>query len=72
VILLDSAVACIAGERDIHKAAENGDIGRVRDLVIADPACVNEKNEMDEDTYQGCDARSLRAFAKEGGILVLF
>ena len=59
VILQDAAVARIAGERDIHKAAKNGDIGRVRDLVIADPACVHEMNEFDEETREGYDARSL-------------
>ncbi len=45
VILQDAALARIAGERDIHKAAKNGDIERVRDLVIVDPACVHETNE---------------------------
>ncbi len=45
VILQDAAVARIAGERDIVTAAENGDTERVRDLLIADPACVHETNE---------------------------
>ena len=42
VLLQDAAVARIAGEDDIVTAAENGDVERVRDLVIADPACVNK------------------------------
>ena len=45
VILQDAALARIAGEGDIVTAAENGDIERVRDLVIADPACVHETKE---------------------------
>ena len=48
VILQDAAVARIAeehGEHDIRTAANIGDIERVRDLVIADPACVHETNE---------------------------
>ena len=45
MILQDAALARIAGEGDIVTAAENGDIERVRDLVIADPACVHETTE---------------------------
>jgi hypothetical protein len=52
VLLQDAAVARIAGEGDIVTAAENGDVERVRDLVIADPACVHETDER-------CDARPL-------------
>ena len=42
VLLQDAAVARIAGEHDVVTAAEIGDVERVRDLVIADPACVNK------------------------------
>jgi ankyrin repeat protein len=55
VILQDAALARIAGEGDIVTAARNGDTERVRDLVIADPACVHEPNEE-------CDARPLHMF----------
>ena len=67
VILQDAAVARIAGERDIftyslnipdiHEAAENGDVGRVRDLVVEDPACVHEEAVVVE--WIGCNARPL-------------
>ncbi len=53
VLLQDAAVARIAGEHDVVAAVENGDVERVRDHVIADPACVHE-------TYSlWCDARPL-------------
>ena len=54
-ILQDAAVARIAeehGEHDIRTAARNGDMERVRDLVIANPACVYIKD-------VGCEARPL-------------
>ena len=60
VILQDAAVARIAGRQEtfgIRTAAENGDIELVRDLVIADPACVHETDEW-------CDARPLHTLLK--------
>ncbi len=74
MILQDAALARIAGKHDIHTAAQKGDIEHVRDLVIANPACVYIKD-------VGCEARPLHmllrlplthAFANEGGIAVLF
>ena len=60
MILQDAAVARIAGRQEtfgIRTAAENGDIELVRDLVIADPACVHETDEW-------CDARPLHTLLK--------
>ena len=60
VILQDAALARVAGDHtytDALTAAKNGDVERVRDLVIADPECVH-----DTDTL--CDARPLHMLLK--------
>ncbi len=62
VLLQDAALARIAGDHtgtytDTLTAAKNGDVERVRDLVIADPECVH-----DTDTL--CDARPLHMLLK--------
>ena len=67
VLLQDAAVARIAGEHDVVAAVENGDVERVRDHVIADPACVHE-------TYSlWCDARLLHMpLQKKAGLRFCF
>ena len=35
----------IVGKPDIHTAAEYGDVALVKDHILADPACVNAKDQ---------------------------
>jgi hypothetical protein len=55
---VDAAAARIdaAGNPGIHKAAENGDIGLVRDYATVKPDCVNcEDSKCDAHSMAKCD-----------------
>ncbi len=54
-LLQDAALARIAGEKRVHCffiiAAQNSDMDRVRDIVIADPTVVHDTCYYEEDRY---------------------